>query len=101
MEKRLQGYDRRRFTYDAYIPERRCGQDAGEMLLDIEARIGELAEKEPKTVSSRKDGRFQPSGKPLKHERLGLSSESQMKKSQQIHSHPDIVAKVKAEAQRQ
>lgn len=78
------------------------GQDAGEMLLDIEARIGELAYKEEKVngepirVKGSKGGRL-PTGK-LKHERLGLSSESQMKRSQAIHKHPDIVAKVKAQA---
>ncbi len=75
------------------------GQDAGEMLLDIESRIGELASKEPISASrpiSPKAG-FAPSGQPPKHERLGIP-EKRMRHAQAISRHPDIVEKVKAQA---
>jgi hypothetical protein len=81
------------------------GQDAGEMLLDIEGRIGELALKEPQIQSKpiHKKGHkgalgTQPSGEPPKHERLGLPSERKMQASQIIHKNPKIVEKVKAQA---
>ncbi len=79
------------------------GQDAGEMLLDIETRIGELAAKEPKIEGKRKGGlgtgrsQVLPSGKPPKHERLGIPKK-RMEESQKIHKHPEIVAKIKAQA---
>jgi len=78
------------------------GQDAGEMLLDIEARIGELAEKEERAttlpVRGVRQGRgMKPSGKPPKHERLGVS-EKHMHQSVAIHKHPEIVERVKAQA---
>lgn len=77
----------------------RDGQDAGEMLLDIETRIGELALKEPAILApDRPKGRGRaPSGQPLKHERIGIS-EHRMKQSEAISKHPEIVEKVKAQA---
>ncbi|MBM3243200.1 hypothetical protein FJZ31_43625 [Candidatus Poribacteria bacterium] len=81
----------------------RDGQDAGEMLLDIETRIGELAEKEQRaTTPLRRDERgrvagHEPSGRPPKHERLGIP-ENRMRQSQAIAQHPDIVEKVKTQA---
>lgn len=82
----------------------RDGQDAGAMLLDIEDRIGELAEKEEKAKSSiaarLPNGRAavtKPSGKPPKHERLGMS-EKRMQQAQTIHKHPEIKERVKAQA---
>ena len=82
----------------------RDGQDAGEMLLDIEARIGELALKEPPAKGVPKVGTRgrligQTKSKALpKQERLGLPSVREMKSAESIHKHPDIVAKVKAQA---
>ena len=81
----------------------RDGQEAGEMLLDIETRIGELAEKEGRaTTPLRRDERgrvagHDPSGKLPKYERLGMS-EGRMRQSQAIAKYPDIVEKVKAQA---
>ena len=76
-------------------------QDAGEMLLDIETRIGELAYKEkqvqaPGGKGIPKGGTL-PSGKPSKAERLGIP-EKRMQQAQAIAKHPDIVKKVKARA---
>jgi hypothetical protein len=81
----------------------RDGQDAGEMLLDIEARIGELAMAEKQVqpkVTSTGPGTIaaRPSGQPPKHERLGLPSEKHMRNAQTIHNNPIIVAKIKAQA---
>ena len=79
------------------------GQQAGEMLLDIETRIGELAMKEPKAeakFSKLPDGRVlknAPSGKPPKYERLNMT-EKKMQQAQQIAKHPNIVAQIKAQA---
>jgi hypothetical protein len=42
------------------------------MLLDIEARIGELATKEDKAFRKDTSGRFESLGKAPKHTRLGL-----------------------------
>jgi hypothetical protein len=74
------------------------GQEAGEMLLDIEVRIGELAYNEervkPKHVGQ---SRVLPSGQPRKPERLGIPVK-RMHQSQTIAKHPDIVEKVKAKA---
>ena len=74
---------------------------AGEILLDIEGRIGELALKEERSVSRKSDGKgcgALPSGKPPKHERLNIPSKKKMQQSQQIAKHPEIVEKVKAQA---
>jgi len=80
----------------------RDGQDAGEMLLDIEDLIGGLAEQEPVAMSVPNRGGgsgrgFKPSGKLPKHERLGMT-EKKMQQSQTIHKNPEIVARVKAQA---
>lgn len=74
------------------------GQDAGDMLLDIEARIGELSEREPKAKSiGLPGGGSLPSGKVPKYERLGLT-EKQMANSQAIHQNPKAVEDIKREA---
>jgi hypothetical protein len=78
------------------------GQEAGEMLLDIEARIGEIAEKEKKAMTTPLRGvgsgrGSKSSGQPPKHERIGIP-ERRMWQAQAIAKHPDIVAKVKAKA---
>lgn len=78
----------------------RDGQDAGELLLDIEARIGEIAEREPvarSTPIGGGRGGFRPSGKPLKPERLGLTKKK-MEQAQKIHKNPEVVERVKAMA---
>ena len=79
------------------------GQEAGELLLDIESRIGEIALKEKKVESAprqTKSGKFAgsiPTGKPPKHERLGMNK-VRMEASQKISQHPEIVEKIKAKA---
>ena len=75
------------------------GQDAGEMLLNIESRIGEIASKEipAKPKSGGKGGGSKPSGVPLKHERLGMDRH-RMDQSQQIFNNPDAVKRVLKEA---
>lgn len=80
----------------------RDGQDAGELLLDIEARIGEIADKEERRPplpdpTGTKGNRYTPSGSPPKHERLGMS-EKKMNQAQTIHKNPAAVARIKAEA---
>lgn len=89
----------------------RDGQQAGEMLLDIEGRIGELASAENKSkpkpsIVPAGEGRnyrtrrgSEPSGQPPKHERLGLP-EKRMKQAQTISKHPEVVARVKAQAKK-
>ena len=72
------------------------------MLLDIEARVGELASQEkrilgtPERLPSGRVSGSKPSGQQLKHERLGLS-EKHMQQSEAISKHPEIVARVKAQ----
>lgn len=77
------------------------GQEAGELLLDIESRIGELAEKEERAKDVHIAGirGSTPGGKPPKHERLGLNR-NRMRQAEMIHKHPDVVAKVKAQAKK-
>jgi hypothetical protein len=63
----------------------------GELLLDIETRIGELAEKEPRAepipvrhpASTHRNG-SKPSGQPPKHERLGMQKK-RMHEVQQMY----------------
>lgn len=75
------------------------GQAAGEMLLDIETRIGELALREERTepIHGRPGGGTHRAKEPLKHERFGLP-QKRMKQSQAISRHPEIVQRVKAQA---
>lgn len=74
------------------------GQDAGEMLLNIEAKIGELASQIPQVQAPGGKGAGRvPSGLPAKHDRLGLA-QHRMKQSETIHRHPEAVARVIAEA---
>ena len=80
----------------------RDGQDAGELLLDIETRIGELVDKTPPAkpiVTSMGRGTIvaAPSGAPPKHERLGMPRH-RMKDAQAIAKHPHLVERVKAKA---
>jgi len=81
------------------------GQDAGELLLEIETRIGELAEREKKSEPIKKKGNGTgqstslPSGQPPKHERLGMEKK-RMHQAQQIAKHPDVVKKIKETARR-
>jgi hypothetical protein len=70
------------------------GQDAGEMLLNIEARIGELSITAPRTPPRYDVGRgAREAAGPLKAERLGLTP-ARMKKSEAIHRNPAAVAKI-------
>lgn len=73
------------------------GQDAGDMLLDIEGRIGEIALKETPSIAHAIDGKFKESGKKPKHERLSMKK-TRVLQSQTIHKNPKIVEKVKAQA---
>lgn len=80
----------------------RDGQDAGKMLLAIETRIGELSLTEPQARATEplpKGRGSVPSRKPLKHQRLGLSSHKAMENAQAIARHPEAVAAVIAEAE--
>ena len=76
------------------------GQDAGKMLLDIEAKIGELALQEGKHPPRWKEGRpgSLPSGQPLKHERLKMTPK-QVETAQAIAKNPEVVAEVIREAE--
>ena len=83
------------------------GQDAGEILLTIEDRIGEIAAAETRAnvkavpIKGPKGAligsKNKPSGKPPKHERLGMDK-TRMKQSQQIFKNRDVVERVKAQA---
>jgi len=75
------------------------GQDAGEMLLNIEARIGELVEMEPEAKAQHKGqrGGARPSGQPPKHERLGVEA-NRMRHATAIHRNPATVAAIIKEA---
>jgi hypothetical protein len=77
------------------------GQDAGEMLLNIEARIGELAREAERTepVHEGHHGGSHVAEGPLKHERLGLAHR-RMKDAEAIHRNPAAVAAVIAEAKK-
>lgn len=74
------------------------GQDAGECLLRIEARIGELAKAEPRGDTTPKRHRV-PGDRdlPLKHEKIGIPY-NRMKNAEAIHSHPEAVERVIKEA---
>ena len=95
--------DQLKMTEDQRKATLKDGQQAGEMLLDIETRIGEIAMKETRILGkpeSSQPGRLsgsKPSGKPPKHERLNMN-EKKMRQAQQIAKHPNIVAQIKAKA---
>jgi len=79
------------------------GQDAGEMLLDIEVKIGEIVDKEPQVQAPARrspDGSFvgkKPSGQPPKHERLGMK-EKRMQLAQTIFKNQEVVEQIKRAA---
>jgi hypothetical protein len=73
------------------------GQDAGEMLLNIEARIGELALATPSAPTAKKGKQGGSSVEPLKHERLGMT-ERRLKDTETIYHNPIAVAEVIKEA---
>lgn len=73
-------------------------QEAGDLLLDIETKIGNWALKEEQARSKGlPGGGAAPSGSPPKHERLGLTR-SQMKTAEKIAKNPKAVEKVKKQA---
>jgi len=76
----------------------RDGQDAGKMLLAIEARIGELSYAEPRIPPIGAGRGTRASGEPPKHERLGLKRD-QMKAAQTIAANPEAVEAVIREAE--
>ncbi len=73
------------------------GQAIGRALLDVEARIGELSLQTPGLHPPGGPQGARPTGKPPKHERLGMTR-ARMEKSQAIARHPEAVARVVAEA---
>jgi hypothetical protein len=78
------------------------GQDAGEMLLDIEARIGEIADNEASAAvfaPREKNGKFKEgkTGIAPKPDRLGIS-QKKMESAQKIHRNPGVVERIKAQA---
>jgi len=72
----------------------RDGQDAGEMLLDIETRIGELLPEPERPLSSRRD---KVTGK-IKKELPENIDFRRAHKAREIFKHPEIVERVKAQA---
>lgn len=75
----------------------RDGQDAGEMLLDIEARIGELYDSLPKSAGGSKTARSADlKGKQESIRDAGIADRSARKSSEVFHN-PVIVAKIKAQ----
>ena len=86
------------------------GQEAGELVLDMKAKIGELCLKEPQMWPKQTKGATKvqggrvvgvgslPSGKPLKHERLGISNRNKMNQYQNLAKNPAVVAEIKAKA---
>lgn len=73
------------------------GQDAGEMLIRIEARIGELARKIPQeqkgTRAGKKSSKVNPkaiSDSKNKHEKIGISK-SRMHSAETISNHPEAI----------
>lgn len=71
------------------------GQGAGEMLLEIEAKIGEIALKESRVrplphIKGEGPG-SKPSGELPKHERLGMKHGKQVADAQNISQHPEAV----------
>jgi len=78
------------------------GQDAGLMLLDIEARIGELSLEVPQArkLEPKPGGaRAVPTGEPTKAQKIGLPKR-QMQDAQTIARHPEARAAVIAEAKK-
>ena len=74
----------------------RDGQAAGEMLLDIEAKIGQIAKAIPQ--EQRKPEPLHSKGGPVsKHDKVGLTRK-QMDVAETIAAHPEAVAAVKREA---
>ena len=85
---------------EIFVLSLKDGQDAGDMLLDIEGRIGEIALKEEKAKPPQtKSGKFTVRETPIipKHERLRMNK-VRMENSQQISKNPKIVERVKAQA---
>ncbi len=60
------------------------------MFLDIESRIGHLALKEKPLTPKGGKGKFKPSGKPRKPERLGMTPKK-LEAAQTIAKNPEIV----------
>lgn len=75
----------------------RDGQDAGECLLRIEARIGELALKEPQIQTGGVPRGPEGERGRTKHKRIGMT-ETRMRRAEAIHRHPEAVERVIAEA---
>lgn len=82
------------------------GQDAGEMLIRIEARIGELARKMPQEhkAGPGQGGKKQIKGKPNavsnskeKHEKIGITK-SRMHTAETISDHPEAIEEAIAKA---
>lgn len=95
----IKGFDKLHMTEEQRKRTLKDGQEAGEMLLDIEVRIGELAQKEEIAKPTYRPGLRGSARSELlpKHERLGLS-ERRVKQSQAIARNPEIVERVKAQA---
>jgi len=76
------------------------GQDAGEMLLDIEARIGELlpSPEEAQKLGSRRGADISAGRKTTPCVRPQGVDAQRAKHSRKIHNNPDIVEKVKKQA---
>jgi hypothetical protein len=96
----IKGFDQLKMTEAQRKRTLRDGQEAGEMLLDIEARIGELLPSEEEMQKVRSD---QYKGRPLSQQK-GLRQRPEGMSIMRAHTartiskHPEIVEKVKAQA---
>ena len=95
----IKGFDQLKMTEEQRKRTLKDGQEAGELLLDIETKIGELATKEkPEFYKGIPKDRRALQGIVDKHKRLSLPSKKRMHQAEAIHKHPEIVEKIKAKA---
>jgi len=69
----IKGFDQLKMTEAQRKRTLKDGQEAGEMLLDIETRIGELAKETPRGDTTPKKHRLPGGDDLLKHEKIGIS----------------------------
>ena len=76
------------------------GQDAGEMLLDVEVRLGEIYQKVPKPKPKNQySASTEASVKATKSQKIGRPQQ-RISETEQIAKNPKIVAQVKAQAKK-
>ena len=87
----IKGFDQLKMTEEQRKRTLKDGQEAGEMLLDIEARIGELLPSQEEALKT-----ACPTGG--RQKRFGGMSHHRATQVRAIAKHPEIVEKVKAQA---